>query len=470
MDPINVQLFKPDSGRPDEWYVRWTNGESADIARVGYGSAVYQRESDGLISILYPYYDATYSRDGIAALLLDEDGNLLINKKWYVYNTTTNQVNSSVVLPSAILNDEVFILNGGSTSGLTGCEGDTGTGGTGVVNLYSNALSYVGYTMNMCKNFNAAGPGYWPDDVAIAVSPAGNGCRYNTIRRDGASAQYASNAVWRDGGTILFPDTNQFIMGKKRFRGTSDWNALRLTAGTTEATYGLPSTETNVCFGRSGPSCYLQNTGYSEGADTATCCFREIVGSSYYTVAYPSVGDPWGTPNVRNGGNAYSFGYNSQNCTVYGCAHLPDAYSGFQGLWVTSMYATTPGFQIQVIDDYYVSEIAAWQYKYSGTNYSWAVHNDPASWEHVIFQFESSDIVHIFRLHISSIIAGLGFASGGIVASAPTTHFIRYSGFANLGGSPEWGSAPVATTPTTPSTTGVAMITPTIDHFQQDTD
>jgi len=470
MDPINVQLFKPDSGRPDEWYVRWTNGTSADSPRLNYQVQAKMRESDGQLTILYPYYDASYTREGVAALILDEDGNLVINKQWYVYNTSTNQHVTTLYTPGAILNDELFLLNGGSFAGLTGCENNTGIGDSGVVNLYQNGVSFaVNYC---CRNGNGDGPGVWTDhgDVAFISGGIGNGCRIGTIRRDQASAYYSATGSFRDGGTIIFPETDQYIQGRKRFRATSDWNSVHLASGTCDGITGLPLSQTNSLFYRTGPNSYQISTGYSFGPDTATNCFRDQVGGTYYTIAFSSVSDPWGTPVIRNSGKAYSFGYNTQSVSNYGAVHLPDAYSSFQGLWVSSCYTSTPGYIILVSDDYYITDIAQWHYTYNGTALPWYLYPDPSSYEHVILAYKSGQECHVMRLHYSSLINGLGFSSGSITATTPANPFIRYTGFADQGSLTMNMTGSSTATPSSPGSSGIPMITPIIDHFQVDTD
>ena len=468
MDPINVQLFKPDSGRPDEWYVRWTNGNSGDTVRQNYQVQAHQRESDGQLTILYPYYDASYTREGVAALILDEDGNLVINKEWYVYGTRTNQSIASLYMCGAILNDELFMLNGGSLAGVTGCENDTSFGSGGVVNLYQNGVGYLGN--QLCKNGNGDGPGVWTDhsNAAFISGDSGNGCRIADLRYDKASTSYTSTTTFRDGITIIFPETDQYIQNRKRYRTTGDWNSVHLAAGTCDGATFLPGAQTNSLFYRTGPSSVALSAGYSFGGGTATNCFREIVGGSYYTVAFASVADPWGTPVVRNSGNAYSFGYSTDTVTNYGAVHLPDAYSSFQGLWVHANFTLGTDHILVISDDYYVTDIAQWQYKYSGVPVLWYTYPDAASNEHVIMAYRNSQEMHVMRLHYSSLILGRAFASGGVTAAAPSTAMVRYAGFADQGTQTFSMSAPSAATVQSPAANGVAMTAPTINYFDYD--
>ena len=467
MDPINVQLFKPDSGRPDEWLVKWTNSNANDTVRNNYTLCAYQRKSDGLITIMYPYSDSTYgSRTGVAALILDEDGNLQINKEWYVVNTSLNQaVTDGTSLSGIVVDDNLYMLHGGSYIGFTGCEGDTTTSG-GIVNLYSTGAPYnsVG---RACSNGEGAGPGM-VDRYGYVTAPSANGCRISLIDSEATTAVYGSTSSFRDGGTLIFPSTSQWLGGWKRYRTTNDWNSTLFCAGTTSG--DIPTTATNKLFYRPGPTSYQYAVGYSSGADTATNAFREVVGTTYYTMAFSSVADPWGTPSIRNGGSAYSFGYSTQSVTSYGNVHLPDAYSGFQGLWVNSIYASTPGYQITVVDDYYVSEIAAWRYLIGGSNAVWYIKPDVSSYDHVILTSRSTQTVWVMRLHISSIIAGLAFTSAGVTAVAPTTNFIRYSGFTDMPGTELGFSGPVNSTVTTPAAVAVGMSAPTINTVQFGTD
>ena len=470
MDPINVQLFKSDSGLPDEWLVKWTNANSSDTVEEDFFVAAYQNPATGVITIQYPYLDATYaSRRFTAALLLDEDGGLLTNREWYVGSTSLDQdIYLKSTVPGVILGGELFTANGPNYTGLTGCQGNPGAGSTGVVSLFNNALTYYQSYSNLVACGGWAGPGTWPSDVAFVSARQGNANRIGTIHRDGTHGSYVSSTTFQADATLLWPDSNDLYL---QARSSVSAAGLDFVAGSCDAITHLPQAVDNRLFYYNAAAITWENIGYSYGVLTATALFRPYMVNSYYQIAIASVYDPWGTPTIRNSGNAYSFGYNTENVTTYGAVHCPDAYSSYQGLWFTSILSTSLGYQIVAIDDYFVTDIAAWHYKVNGAAANWYLYPDPASDNHVIFTYKTGQTCYVMRLRASSIVAGLGFSSAGIVASAPTNTVLRYLGVPHNSTTPtgEYGT-PVSATSVTQAQSGIGMAAPSNGVYQAGTD
>jgi len=464
MDPINVQLFKSDSGLTDEWLIKWTNGNSADIVRYDYYMAAYQNPATGVITLQYPYGDSTYNagRVFMAALLLDEDGNLLVNREWYHTSTGSAQaVDLGSTVPGVILGDELFTAHGPSITALTGCEGDTGTGTTGLVRLGNNSIGYnsTGKTSHLVNCGGWAGPGTWPDDVAFVSALSGStGNRVGSIHRDGTNGSIVATSSFRADATLLWPDSNDLYL---QSRSDTNGNHIDFVAGSCDATTHLPQAVDNRLFYYNGDLMTDRVIGYSYGVLTATALFRVRILGSYYQIAIASVADPWGTPSIRNGGNAYSFGYDTESISYYGAAHCPDVYSSYQGLWITSVSSPSLGTQIVVIDDYFVTDIASWQYKVGASTVPWYVYPDPASDSHVLFNYRDGQDMYVMRLRASSVVAGLGFSSAGVVASAPTTAVQRYLGVPHNSSTPtgEYGT-PAGATHLIPGVGGITMTAP----------
>ena len=463
MDPINVQLFKSDSGLPDEWLVKWTNGTtSGDTVGLDYYMAPYQNPATGVITLQYPYRDATYSsRSFMAALLLDEDGSLLVNREWYHSSTTADQgINLVSTVPGVILGGELFTAHGPSYTGLVSCEGDTGTGTSGLVRLANTQVAY-NTTKSMLVNCGGwAGPGTWPSDVAFVSSlHSTGGNRIGSIYRDGTAGSYVSTTSFQADATLLWPDTNDLYL---QARSNTFGSTIDFVAGSCDATTHLPQGVDNRLFYYNSTAVSAEKAvGYSYGVLTGTAMFRYSVASSYYVIAVPSVADPWGTPTIRNGGYAYAFGYNTESVSTTGAVHCPDVYSSYQGLWITSIFSTSLGYQIVAIDDYFVTDIASWQYKVSGATVPWYIYPDPASDNHVIFVYRNTQDIYVMRLRASSIVAGLGFSSAGIVASAPTNRVLRYQGVAHNTSTPTTGYGAVsAATHVIPGVSSIAMAAP----------
>ena len=474
MDPINVQLFKSDSGLTDEWLIKWTNGNSADIVRYDYYMAAYQNPATGVITLQYPYGDSTYNagRVFMAALLLDEDGNLLVNREWYHTSTGSAQaVDLGSTVPGVILGDELFTAHGPSITALTGCEGDTGTGTTGLVRLGNNSIGYnsTGKTSHLVNCGGWAGPGTWPDDVAFVSALSGStGNRVGSIHRDGSAESYVGTSSFRADATLLWPDTNNLYL---QSRSSTSGIGIDFVSGSCDATTHLPQAVDNRLFYYNADIVSDWVVGYSYGVLTATALFRPYMVNSYYQIAIASVADAWGTPSIRNSGNAYSFGYSNENVTYYGDTHCPDAYSSYQGLWITSIYSISLGYQIVAIDDYFVTDVASWHYKVNGNAANWYVYPDVTSDNHVIFVYRSSQNLYVMRLRASSVVAGLGFSSGGIVASAPTNAIQRFIGVAHNTSTPstEYGAVASATH-VIPGVNSIAMAAPTSLVYQSQKD
>jgi len=459
MDPINVQLFKSDSGLPDEWLIKWTNGNSSDSVRNDYYVAAYQNPATGVITLQYPYTDATYNRSMMAALLLDEDGGLLVNREWYLNSTSSDQyIDLKSTVPGAILDGELFTVSGPTYAYLTGCEGDTGTGSSGLQALGNTTIAYYPTTSHLVSCGGWAGPGTWPSDVAFVSTWTGTTHRIGSIHRDGTAGSYVGTSSFQADATLLWPDSNNLYL---QSRSNTSQAGIDFVAGSCDATTHLPQAVDNRLFYYNGSTVTDRAVGYSYGVLTGTAMFRYNVGS-YYVIAVPSVADPWGTPVIRNSGNAYAFGYNTDSLVSYGAVHCPDAYSSYQGLWFTSIQSTSLGYQIVAIDDYFVTEIASWQYKLNGSTVNWYIYPDPASDNHVIFAFRYGATNYVMRLRASSIVAGLGFTSGGVTASAPTNTVIRYLGVPHNTSTPttEYGGV-FGATHVIPGVNSIPMTAPT---------
>jgi hypothetical protein len=460
MDPINVQLFKSDSGLPDEWLIKWTNSTPGDTVRNEYYMAAYQNPATGVITLQYPYNDITYNRPFMAALLLDKDGGLLVNKEWYHLNTSTNQaVFLRSTVPGVILGGELFTAHGPTYPYLTGCEGNTGTGATGVVTLGNNALAYNLNGSHIVSCGGWAGPGTWPDDVAYVSALFGStGNRLAAIHRDGTNGSYVGTSSFRADATLLWPDSNDLYL---QSRSNTAGGGIEFVAGSCDTTTHLPQAVDNRLFYYISNAVTDRVVGYSYGVLTGTALFRVEPAGTYTQIAIASVADPWGTPSIRNSGNAYSFGYNTESVSFYGGVHCPDAYSSYQGLWITSVYSTSLGYQILAIDDYFVTDIASWQYKIGTTPVAWYIYPDPASDNHVIFSYSSGSTNYVMRLRASSVVAGLGFTTAGVTASAPTTAVLRYLGVPHNTSTPAGEySAPLTVSHVTSTVGSIAMSAP----------
>jgi hypothetical protein len=459
MDPINVQLFKSDSGLPDEWLIKWTNANPSDTVSQNYYIAAYQNPATGVITLQYPYYDATYSRTFIAALLLDEDGNLLANREWYQTNTGSEQaVNLVSTVPGAILGGELFTVHGPSYAGLTGCEGVPEQTTNGLVRLANSSVPYNSTRAQLVNCGGWAGPGTWPDDMAFVSSLySTGGNRIGSINRDGTNGSYVSTTSFQADATLLWPDTNNLYL---QSRSSTSGAGIDFVSGSCDVTSHLPQAVDNRLFYYNG-DILNRSVGYSYGVLTSTALFRPRILNSYYQIAIASVADAWGTPSIRNSGNAYSFGYSNENVTYYGDTHCPDAYSSYQGLWITSIYSISLGYQIVAIDDYFVTDVASWHYKVNGNAANWYVYPDVTSDNHVIFVYRNTQDIYVMRLRASSVVAGLGFSSGGIVASAPTNAIQRFIGVAHNTSTPstEYGAVSAATH-VIPGVSSIAMAAP----------
>jgi len=395
----------------------------------------------------------------MAALLLDKDGGLLVNKEWYHLNTSTNQaVFLRSTVPGVILGGELFTAHGPTYPYLTGCEGNTGTGATGVVTLGNNALAYNINGSHIVSCGGWAGPGTWPDDVAFVSALSNNGNRLAAIHRDGTNGSYIGTSSFRADATLLWPDTNNLYL---QSRSDTNGNFIDFVAGSCDATTHLPQAVDNRLFYYNGGPITDRLVGYSYGVLTGTALFRVQILGSYYQIAIASVADPWGTPSIRNSSNAYSFGYNTETVSYYGAVHCPDAYSSYQGLWITALNSSSLGNQIVVIDDYFVTDIASWQYKVGASAVPWRIYPDPASDNHVLFSYSAGQDSYVMRLRASSVVAGLGFTTAGITTSAPTNSVQRYLGVAHNSSTPTGQySGPITVSHVTSGVGGIGMSAP----------
>jgi hypothetical protein len=469
MDPINVQLFKSDSGLPDEWLIKWTNANPSDSVRNDYYMAAYQNPATGVITLQYPYSDATYSsRTFNSALLLDEDGSLLVNKEWYLSSTSSNGgTDLKSTVPGAILDGELFTVSGPTYPYLISAQGNTGEGSVGCVTIGNTGLPYSYQNSQLVNCGGWAGPGSWPDDVAFVSTLNGNGNRVGTIPRDGSTGSYVSTTTFRADATLLWPDSDLYLQSRSSTTGAG----IEFVAGSCDVTTHLPGAVDNRCFYYNGDIVTDRVVGYSYLPGTGAALFRVRIQASYYQLAMAAIYDPWGIASLRSNPYAYSFGYNTDSVSLYGATHCPDAYSSYQGLFIASIYSTNLGYQIVALDDYFVSSIAGWQYKVNAAAVPWYIYPDVTSDSHIIFTYKAGQTCYVMRLRVNSVVAGIGFSSAGVVASAPTNALLRYLGVEKNTNTPtgEYGS-PVAGTYSSPAQGGITMGTPTGIVYQSETD